>query len=64
MVWGWQSYIIIPISEIGKQELSFREIEVWQNHTARKMQNQTLNFPLEVIMVMKSYPESSVLLEC
>lgn len=30
-------YIIIPILEIRKQELSFREVEVWQNLTARKM---------------------------
>lgn len=38
-------YIIIPFLETEKQEPSFREVEVWQNLTVRKKQNQNLNFP-------------------
>lgn len=38
-----QDYIIISILEIGEQELDISKVEIWQNHTARKMQNQNLN---------------------
>lgn len=57
-------YIIIPILETEKQEPSFREVEVWQNLTVRKKQNQNLNFPWEVIVFMRSYLETFVLFEC
>lgn len=39
-----QSYIIISILEIEKQELSLRKVDMRQNPPARKMQNQNLNF--------------------
>lgn len=57
----WQSYVIILILEVGKQEMSFRSVDMTKSHS-QKYAEPELKLSLRRIVIMSS--GSSVLFEC